>query len=227
MPPRVKFCGLTRAEDAAHAVRLGAGYVGVVFAGGPRHLSAERAADVLAPVPPGVRRVGVMADQPLAELRRLVRGAGLDVVQLHAARPAAELRRLREALAGDGAVELWAVVRVAGAALPLDFAAVRDAADAVLVDAAVPGVLGGSGVTVDWPALARALAAGERPRRLVLAGGLRPENVRRAIAELAPDVVDVSSGVERAPGQKDHARMTAFASAVLTSVISEPSEPIA
>lgn len=217
MAASVKFCGLTRAEDAAQAARLGAGYVGVIFAGGRRHLDAGRAAEVLAGVPRTVRRVGVMADQPLDELRRLVREVRLDVVQLHAPRPAAELRELRQALG----VELWAVVRVTGGALPLDFGSVRDAADAVLVEAAVPGVLGGSGVTLDWPALRRALAEQGRPARLVLAGGLRPENVGRALAAVAPDVVDVSSGVEGAPGIKDHDRMTAFVNAVLTS------EPIA
>ena len=210
--PAVKFCGLTRPEDAAAAARLGAAYVGVIFAGGPRQLAAERAAEVLAGVPAGVRRVGVVADQAAGELRRLVEVAGLDVVQLHGPRTAGELRRLRE----EVGAELWAVVRVAGGALPLDFGALAEAADAVLVDAAVPGVLGGSGAAVDWEALAGALAANGRPPRLVLAGGLRPENVARAVALVAPDAVDVSSGVEAAPGIKDHDRMAAFARAVLT-----------
>ena len=212
MPPQVKFCGLTRPEAAAEAVRLGAAYVGVIFAGGPRQLSPARAAEVLARVPATVRRVGVVAGQTPDELRRLVDGAGLDVVQLHGERTVDEVRALRAALG----VPLWAVVRIAGADLPLDFEARGAAADAVLVDAAVPGMLGGSGVTVDWVALAGGLAARGRPRRLVLAGGLRPENVGQALAILAPDVVDVSSGVERAPGLKDHARMAAFARAVAT-----------
>lgn len=212
MRPAVKFCGLTRPEDAAAAAALGASYVGVIFAGGPRQLRAERAAEVLSGVPAAVRRVGVVADQTPAELQRLVDVAGLDVVQLHGRRTAEELGRLRR----EVSAELWAVVRVAGGALPLDFRALADAADAVLVDAAVPGVLGGSGVAVDWEALADALASHGRPPRLVLAGGLRPENVARAVALVAPDAVDVSSGVEAAPGIKDHDRMAAFARAVLT-----------
>jgi phosphoribosylanthranilate isomerase len=86
-----------------------------------------------------------------------------------------------------------------------------DGVDAVLVDALVPGTLGGAGLAVDWERLAVALDRAGRPRRLVLAGGLRPENVERAIGLVGPDVVDVSSGVESTPGIKDHAKMRAFA----------------
>jgi phosphoribosylanthranilate isomerase len=82
--------------------------------------------------------------------------------------------------------------------------------DGVLIDALVPGVLGGTGVAVNWAAMARALDRGQRPPRLVLAGGLTPENVAHACRLVAPDVVDVSSGVESAPGIKDHGKMRAF-----------------
>lgn len=208
----VKFCGLTRPRDAALAAELGASHVGVIFAGGPRLLSGERAREVLADVPGHVRRVGVFGSQDVNEIAALVDSIGLDVVQLHSPRTAAGLDELRRRLA----VELWAVVRVAGGALPDDLGALAAAADAVVVDSLVPGALGGTGVCADWPALAAAFDAGERPPRLVLAGGLRPDNVGRALDLVRPDIVDVSSGVEASPGIKDPARMRAFAQKVLS-----------
>lgn len=212
MAPDVKFCGLTRPEDAAAAARLGAAYAGVIFAGGPRHLDEGRATEVLAALPEGVGRVGVFAAQPPEVVAATAAAVGLTVVQLHAPRPAAELRAVRRMVGAD----VWAVVRVAGAALPDDFDEIAGEADAVVVDALAPGQLGGTGATVDWTGLAAAFARGGRPARLILAGGLRPGNVTAAVAALAPAVVDVSSGVESSPGIKDHARMAAFAAAVAT-----------
>jgi phosphoribosylanthranilate isomerase len=97
--------------------------------------------------------------------------------------------------------------------LPPEADSLFGAADAVLLDARVDGSLGGSGIAVSWAAIALQVDAVRRGRRLVLAGGLRPENVAAAVETLAPDVLDVSSGVESAPGIKDHARMRAFAAA--------------
>ncbi|HEY0971763.1 MAG TPA: phosphoribosylanthranilate isomerase [Gemmatimonadales bacterium] len=209
--PLVKFCGLTRAEDAAVAAGLGAVYAGVIFAGGPRLLTAERAAGVLEPLPPAVRRVGVFGAQRPDEIAAIVARAGLDVVQLHATRSMEELAAVRRTV--PARIELWAVARVEGGALGSDQMALATMADALVVDALVPGQLGGTGVATDWEALAGALRRIGRPGKFVLAGGLRPENVARAAALLQPDVLDVSSGVESSPGVKDHERMTAFARA--------------
>ncbi len=209
--PLVKFCGLTRAEDASMAAELGAAYAGVVFAGGPRLVTAGRAATVLGVLPSSVRRVGVFGAQTPGEVSSIVSEAGLDVVQLHAARDVAELEAVRRAL--PAGVELWAVARVDGGKLSADQLELAAEADALVVDALVPGQLGGTGVTTDWAALAESLGRIGRPVTFVLAGGLRPDNVARAIALLEPDVLDVSSGVESSPGVKDHARMTAFARA--------------
>ena len=110
--------------------------------------------------------------------------------------------------------------RVAGTALPPSVDEAFAHADRVLLDAYVPGALGGTGTTIPWSDIAGQVR-GIRDRRrkpLILAGGLRPENVATAIAALAPDVVDVSSGVESAPGIKDHARMRAFRDAVRASI---------
>jgi phosphoribosylanthranilate isomerase len=155
------------------------------------------------------RRVGVFGDQGADEIAMLAARAQLDVVQLHGASDADLVASLRANFAG----EVWRVLRV-GEELP-DGAlrSAADGADAVLVDALVPGRLGGTGAAVDWERLRGVLDRGGRPPRLVLAGGLRPETVERAILLVAPDVVDVSSGVETAPGIKDHVQMRAFAEA--------------
>lgn len=205
----IKFCGLTRSEDAAYAGALGAAYLGVVFAGGPRVLTPARARSVLDGCLTEARRVGVFGGARPAEIGRVAREARLDVVQLHGDPTAADVRALR----GECGAELWAVVRITDT-LPPDIEELFAAADAVLIDARVAGSLGGNGVAVEWDALRRELSERRGERRVVLAGGLAPENVGRALATLRPDVVDVSSGVESSPGIKDHARMRAFAAAV-------------
>jgi phosphoribosylanthranilate isomerase len=212
----IKFCGLTRPADARFAGELGAAYLGVIFAGGPRMLSAERAAEVLDGCTTGAQRVGVFGSATASEIGRIAREARLDVVQLHADPRAADVAAVRSV----SAARVWAVVRVTDA-LPADIDDLFGTADAVLIDALVPGSLGGSGVAVDWEALRPELGT-RRSGRVVLAGGLTPDNVARAVAALRPDVVDVSSGVESAPGIKDHARMRAFAAAVAGAAQEKP-----
>lgn len=204
----IKFCGLTRREDARVAGQLGASYLGVIFAGGPRNLSADAARGVLDGCETPARRVGVFGLTDAGQIARIVREVKLDVVQLHGEPTSFDVEDIRRA----SGVEIWAVVRV-GDSLPGDAGALFDVADAVVLDAKVDGTLGGTGVALPWLHIARAVAGARGGRRLVLAGGLRPENVASAIDTLAPDVVDVSSGVESSPGIKDHARMRAFAAA--------------
>jgi phosphoribosylanthranilate isomerase len=206
--PAVKFCGLRRAEDAAEAVRLGAGYVGVIFAGGPRLVTIDQARTVLAATRDSdhVRRVGVFGADTPAAIARVVAEVGLDVVQL-SADPDAETV---DAVRGATGVEVWAAVRCT-TEFPPSASALFAHADAVLIDTKVDGKLGGTGQTLPWENFAQARSAAYMSgRRLVLAGGLTPANVAQAIAVLQPDVVDVSSGVETAPGIKDHERMRAF-----------------
>lgn len=200
----VKFCGLTRPEDAAAAASLGAAYAGVIFAGGPRLLSPERARLVLASAP-GPRKVGVFGRQTPEEIATIARDVGLDVVQLHGDPEPADVEAVRARFAG----EVWAVVRCDGADAPAPTRQLFQVADAVVLDAKVAGQLGGTGVTVAWHLLADVLEPW-RGAPLVLAGGLTPANVGDAVRALRPEVVDVSSGVEVAPGLKDHERMRAF-----------------
>jgi phosphoribosylanthranilate isomerase len=212
--PRVKFCGLTRPDDAAAALDAGAAYLGVIFAGGPRLVDVERASAVLAHAGPA-RRVGVFGAQPASAIAEIADAVGLDVVQLHSDPRESDVEAVRAVFGG----EVWAALRVADAELPERGDALFAAADAVVVDALVTGALGGTGTTVAWDALRAPLARlrGARSARLVLAGGLSPRNVGAAIASLAPDVVDVSSGVETAPGIKDHSLLRAFGAAARTS----------
>jgi phosphoribosylanthranilate isomerase len=207
----IKFCGLTRAEDAAYAASLGAAYTGVIFAGGPRSLTVERAAEVLSAVQRDVKRTAVFADQSEDEIASIAGRLQLDVVQLHGASSVQRIEALREKFAG----EIWPVCRVSGASIPADVVELARAGDRLVLDSFVPGALGGTGVAMPWDSLAddveRLRASG---RTIVLAGGLRPDNVATAIRTLSPAIVDVSSGVERAPGIKNHDRMRAFRDAV-------------
>jgi phosphoribosylanthranilate isomerase len=204
----IKFCGLTRAEDARVGAELGARYLGAIFADGPRRVTPERAAAVF-DTPRVVYRVGVFGSATPEEIAAAADTARLDVVQLHADPSPTAVEAVRRAWTG----RVWAVVRTAGR-LPPTAKALFELADAVLLDARVDGRLGGTGVALPWDEVARELDAARGRATLVLAGGLTPENVGAAIAALAPDVVDVSSGVEVAPGVKDHGRMRLFAEAV-------------
>jgi phosphoribosylanthranilate isomerase len=208
----IKFCGMTRAEDAQEAARLGAAYVGVIFAGGPRRVTAAQAAQVFGGMSNGVRRVGVFADDQEDLLDQSASELGLHVVQLHGNPDPAEIRRIRRRFRGA----VWSVVRVADGRLPPSTGELFAEADGVLLDASVAGKLGGTGVPLPWADLVeqlRPLRKGSKAK-LVVAGGLRAENVGEAIRLLRPGIVDVSSGVETAPGIKDHARMRAFRDAV-------------
>lgn len=216
----MKICGLTRPADALLASELGAAAVGVVLAGGPRHVSVARAAEVLADVPPGVARVGVFVDPDPDLVAEAVAACALDWVQLSGRESAQAAGRVMEAAAR-------AVPRAAGhEALPapalLKAVHVESAdtlermagypADAFLLEAPpVDGRMGGTGRTFAWRDAAR---LPWDHGRVALAGGLTAENVAAAITAVKPALVDVSSGVESAPGVKDRARMAAFLAAV-------------
>jgi phosphoribosylanthranilate isomerase len=194
--------------DAELADAAGAAYLGVIFAGGPRERSPIEARATLSGR--RARKVGVFAEQSANEIGEIAATVGLDVLQVHGA---SDPERIQELRAATG-LEIWAVVRTPDGLLGDDAEALAAAADALVVDALVRGRLGGTGVAVPWGALGESLDAMESGHRIVLAGGLTPENVTEAISYVSPMVVDVSSGVESAPGIKDHARIRAFVAAV-------------
>jgi phosphoribosylanthranilate isomerase len=204
--PDVKICGLTNAADARAAVEAGARYVGVVFAGGARALTVAQARVVLDDEGHSVQRVGVIGTQSLDEIGAIAREAALDIVQLHAD---PDLRAVTE-VRDRTRCAVWAVVRIQDDELPRRYDALAEESDAVVLDSYSHVQLGGTGRALQWSLLASSIAGRPRPRRLVLAGGLHPDNVSDAVDALHPDVLDVSSGVEQAIGHKDHELVRAF-----------------
>ena len=207
MTVKIKICGLIRPADAAKAVEVGASYLGVVFAGGPRAVTPDGAGAVVE-AGGGVPVLGVFADQTAEEILQICEQAGLSGAQLHGTYPPSVAARLRAA-----GLRVWRVVRIAA---PSDLDALREAipeSDAVLVEPRVGHSLGGPGVPLDL-AVAREARGRLAGHPMVLAGGLRPETVAEALALVRPDVVDVSSGVERQPGIKDPNKLARFAEAV-------------
>ncbi len=199
---RCKVCGLTRPEDAAAAWRAGAVLAGLIFAlDSPRRVDERQAGRIKAATPP-LGWVGVFRDQPMGEVAALARKLDLFAVQLHGSEDAAYVRSLRESLPPD--CEVWKAVP---ARLPLPVVA-EFGADRLLLDTGRGGRLGGSGVTFDPEAL-----AGAELSECLLAGGITPDNCATA-ARLAPWALDVSSGVESAPGLKDVARLAALGEAL-------------
>ncbi len=200
---RVKVCGITREADAALAVELGADAVGLVFwPHSPRAVTAADAERIVHALPPFVTAVGVFVNQPLDEVADVAARVGLGVIQLH----------------GDEAIETWsrlpvACVKAVGVDETFDPTMLSTWPSTVtpLLDVRDPVRRGGTGRRIDWALAAQAA----RIRPIILAGGLRPDSVGAAIAEVRPFAVDVSSGVEAEPGVKDPVRMREFLAAVL------------
>jgi phosphoribosylanthranilate isomerase len=207
-PPAVKVCGLTRAQDAQAAVAAGAAYLGVILApGSPRTLTPGEAARVLGEA--GATRVGVFVNATAAELRQAAREARLQVLQLHGDEPPELAGKLR----AEG-YRVWKALRPRGGAGLGELAApFAGRVDALLLDGWSAHARGGTGTAFPWEEVAARL--GELPEaELVVAGGLDPANVARAARLLRPAVLDVSSGVESAPGVKDPAALAAFCAEV-------------
>ena len=206
----VKFCGMTREEDVWEAARLGASYVGAIMTESQRRVAPERAKDLFASLGgTPLRRVGVFGDEPVADVIHASRTAGVDIVQWHGvAALEADYARIRRELG----VEVWRVIRVGPSGLRR-YRSAFEGVEGVLLDTYVKGALGGTGSTFDWQSVAADVRIRRGQTRIIVAGGLSPDNVRYAIERLSPNVVDVSSGVESAPGVKDHRRMAEFMAA--------------
>ena len=197
---------MTRPQDAALAAEIGVSYVGVVFADGPRRVTPTQGRAILDAAGPGVRRVGVFGNNMPEEIARVAEEARLDVVQLHADPTTDDVRAVRKKFGGD----VWAAIRIAGSHISPESEVLFSAADAIVLDARSEKGLGGTGEALPWSDLALDLARDRRSAAVVLAGGLKPDNVGRAVRTLAPDVVDVSSGIEVSPGVKDAWLMREF-----------------
>jgi phosphoribosylanthranilate isomerase len=191
----VKICGITNLQDALFAEEQGADMLGFVFAESPRQVGSE-VGGIIAGLAGDAAKVGVFVDEPVEKVIGLREELGLDYVQLHGSEDADYCQRLM-----PGVIKLIRVSAGFKAEQLADFPA-----DYYLLEGEKRAVAGGSGVTFDWSAAAEL----KNDQRVIVSGGLKPENVAGAIAELCPGGVDVSSGVEASPGNKDQDRVAQF-----------------
>jgi phosphoribosylanthranilate isomerase len=203
---RVKICGLRNAQDVAAATQAGARYLGFVFfPKSPRHVEIAQARNLAIEVPPGVAKVALVVNATDAELDAICAAVPLDMMQLHGSESPARVAEIRARFG-------LPVMKAVGVAETGDLSKIAEyeaVADQILVDAKAPkgaALPGGNGLAFDW----RLIAGREWAKPWMLAGGLTPENVAEAIRLTGARQVDVSSGVESAPGVKDAARIRAF-----------------
>jgi len=195
---KVKICGITSREDAFTSVTAGADALGFVFYDkSPRHVSPDQAAEIIRTLPPFVQTVGLFVNQEAAVVNAIADRCGLDIVQLHGDEPpdycSAVRRRVIKAFRVKDITTLDSLTQyhVSG----------------YLLDTWSPAAHGGTGQTFNWEIAAEAVKLGHR---IILAGGLTPSNVNAAVLQVSPYGVDVSSGVESAPGIKDTAKVNQF-----------------
>ena len=200
---RIKICGITDLEDALLAADLGADALGFIFyPPSPRSVSPDTARGIIAQLPPLVTTVGVFVDEDAATVKELAVAAGLDWLQLHGRETPEYCRSLDR--------RVIKAFRIQDEKSFASLAAYRGAAQAFLLDTYKKGQVGGTGEVFNWDLARRARQYGP----IILAGGLTPANVARAIAAAQPQAVDVASGVEARPGKKDPEKLKAFFAAV-------------
>lgn len=202
MNVKIKICGITRTDDAKAVTDCGADAIGLMFyKPSPRFVSMEMAARIAAVVPSGIMKVGVFVNPTVELVHEALTACGLDMLQFHGDETPGFCRSF--------GVRSMKAFRIRDAA---SLAALKAYdTDAWLLDAFVPGSLGGSGVTFNWDLAVEAVRLG---RPVFLAGGLTPENAGDAVRRVRPYGVDVSSGVESAPGRKDPEKVRAFVAGV-------------
>jgi phosphoribosylanthranilate isomerase len=198
MRTRVKFCGITRLDDALHAARLGADGVGLVFyPPSPRYLAPTDAASIVAALPPFVTCVALFVDAPHTEVARVLQTLRIDLLQFHGAEPP-------DYCVSFGVPYIKAIQVQAGTDL-LQYARHYRSARGLLLDTYRPGIPGGTGQCFDWTLVPRGL-----PLPIILSGGLSEDNAALAMRVVRPWAVDVSTGVEASKGVKDPIKMARF-----------------
>ena len=202
----IKICGITTADDALLATALGADGLGFIMAPSTRQIAPPRVEEIVRRLPSGVLTVGVFRDEAPSRVIEIINRCGLKAAQLSGKESMEDTRMIRE--------NVPAVIKAFPGGSPALSVADRYGADIVMVDSDSPG----SGQVFDW-SLAEGAPSGIR---LLMAGGLNPENVSMAIAKVRPWGVDVATGVEMSPGRKDPARLRAFINAVRQT---EPAKP--
>jgi len=216
--PQVKICGLTRIRDAVACVKAGADAIGLVFyPKSPRHLSDERAMRICIGLPRTVYTVGVFVNESFSAIMRRVDCCGLKAVQLHGQESPALAGRLRHQ--NLVVIKALFIHGVPDISLAADYPA-----SAFLVESGKGPLPGGNALAWDW----NAVKDFSTKFPAILAGGLCPDNIARAVSAAHPDAVDISSGVESTPGQKDHKKITALMNALSnqTSAIRPEANPL-
>lgn len=199
---RIKICGITRVEDALAAAQAGADAIGLVFyPSSPRAVSVETAREIVANLPPFIAAVGLFVNETAPEIERIYKRVRLDLLQLHG-------DETPQFCAGLG-VPFLKALRVKPGDDVAQLMNPWDDARSILLDAFKQDVPGGTGEVFDWSQVPRSQA-----ERIVLAGGLTPDNVYSAVQETQVAAVDVSGGVEAAPGLKSSEKIAAFVAAV-------------
>lgn len=194
---KVKICGITCLEDALTAVEAGADALGFVFyPQSPRHIFPEQALDIIRRLPPFVQTVGLFVNEELSIVNTTADQCGLDIIQLHGDETPEYCESVRRRI-----IKAFRVKDIT----TLD-SLVQYHVSGYLLDAWSPVTYGGTGQTFNWEIAAKAATS----QSIILAGGLTPDNVARAVAAVKPYAVDVSSGVESAPGKKDAMLIRAF-----------------
>ena len=205
-----KICGLSTPDTVGGALRHGASHLGFVFfPKSPRHVTFERAASLTAMVPGHIGKVGVFVDAEDALIDEAIGLGGVDTLQLHGREPPERLAAIR---ARHPKIGLWKAIPVRTRADLEGARAYRTVADLILYDAKTPeGTLpGGMGLRFDWTLLSQDPGGFTHPQRWALSGGIDANNVERAAAITGARLIDISSGVERAPGIKDVDKIAAF-----------------
>jgi phosphoribosylanthranilate isomerase len=193
----IKVCGITKPDQAVAIAGTGIDALGFICVPAtPRYVDHEQIQDICGLLPAGIDRVGVFLDASLPEIHRIVQQSGLNCVQLHGTESLKFCQDLRSAIPG---VKLIKAFRIKSKDDLEQVQPYCDAVDAILLDAYDPKLAGGTGKTINWDILTDF----HPPCRWLLAGGLAPENVAIALERLCPDGIDVSSGVELTPGNKD------------------------
>lgn len=216
----IKICANTNLDDAQLAAQLGADAVGFVFAPSPRRVTPAQAARITPHLPKTVERVGVFAAVEPEQIALATRTARLDAVQLHGLLNLDLLRRLRVLLPRRIKIIQalhWTIAANGSSAIEISHQlrtlATANLTARVLIDSKLGEATGGTGVPFDWAAARAILSESTQDLKLILAGGLRPQNVAEAIQGLAPWGVDVATGVESSPGRKSPEKLAAFIAA--------------
>jgi phosphoribosylanthranilate isomerase len=210
----IKICGTTNLDDARAAADAGADAVGFVLAESPRRVEPQLVSTIVARMPAAIEKVGVFVNERPARIREIVKQTGLTAVQLHGDEPADFADQLFPGKEAERpkvyrALSMKTIFSAANATAFLRMHRVKQIFDALLVDSGSP-TRGGTGFTFDWERARPFIDGLKKTGKVIVAGGLTPENVVRAIELFRPWGVDVASGVESEPGKKDHEKIRAF-----------------